>query len=75
MFKIDFRALNKIEFSNELNTKVLRELCAEARQRVWRQDSSFVFRVNGQDLKKPIHDPSKPNKRLSKKIVTSNEKS
>ena len=45
MFKIDFKALNKTEFSNELNSKVLRELCAEARQRVWRQDSSFTFKV------------------------------
>ena len=52
MFKIDFPALNKQAFSNELNQKVLREICCEARQRVWKTEPNHSFVVKGKTLLK-----------------------
>ncbi len=53
MKKIDSTFPNsKNEFSEEVNGKVLRELCCEARQRVWKTEPNHVFSLNGKQLKK-----------------------
>ena len=62
MFKIDFKDLNKVDFSEEMHTKVLRELCCEARQKHWKKFPDYVFSVNGDQLK------YKPKKSAKEKV-------
>lgn len=53
MFQTDFLSLGKkVSFSKELSTKVLRELCSEARQRIWKNEPNHVFIINGIEFKK-----------------------
>ena len=42
------------DFSKEQLNKVLRELCSEARQRVWEKEQDYVFEVGGKKLTKAI---------------------
>ncbi len=54
MFETDFLELGKKHpFNKELNTKVLRELCAESRQRIWKSQPDHIFIINGIETKKP----------------------
>ena len=71
MFKIDFPALNKQAFSNELNQKVLREMCCEARQRVWKDEPDHTFTVKGKEFKKPPPSSSSTNAVSRKRKVQS----
>lgn len=68
MSRIDFLALKKKQsFSEEMNSKVLRELCSEARQRVWKTQANHIFVLNGKELRKQTekksvnHAPNTPN--------------
>jgi hypothetical protein len=54
MFETDFLELGKKHpFNKELNIKVLRELCAESRQRIWKSQPDHIFIINGIETKKP----------------------
>ena len=66
MYKINFIELGKkCNFSEEINTKVLRELCSEARQRVWKVHSDHIFVLNNKEFKKPIKQTSTLNSSIS----------
>ena len=42
------------EFSKEQMNKVLRELCSEARQRIWEKEPDYIFEVGGKRLTKSV---------------------
>jgi hypothetical protein len=42
------------DFSQAQMNKVLRELCSEARQRIWEKEPDFMFEVGGKKLCKNV---------------------
>jgi hypothetical protein len=46
MYKLDLSSKDK-QFDDDLQNKVLREMCAGARQRKWKEDPDFTFIVKG----------------------------
>lgn len=66
-------------FSEENNNKILRELCAEARQKIWKKDQTRQFAIgkevfikNSKKENKAIQDPEKNSKEIVKRIVKIN---
>ena len=72
MFKIDFVQIGKEPFSNELNKKVLREICAEAR-RTWNRDTDYVFKIKDKEYRKQKENSSKDNNNRKRKALQTNQ--
>ena len=64
MFKVDFQKYGKDAFTDTINQKVLREICSEARQRIWKKNSEHIFIVKNKEYKKPQDSAKTGRKRL-----------